>query len=328
MEITDFLKDVNHWGVLAVCVYGITVFMSNLFKDSVNEKIRIVMTVIAVAFLVGIIIWVLFFSNDNKEITASNSEVQDNEQLAAMKRRLDTALKRLDIQAEKITDLRDKNSALERQVISASENRDNLARQLDDEKTGRTDAENRLAAQIRIHSDDIKRLSNAEVEAKTEQGKISLALKNVQSNFDAYRESADRIIAELQIQLNNEKLSKSRIEQELRIQININSDDIKQINSAKAEYDRALRTLFFGNNEKKTAYYTNALKLFREKANESTEARFLVGYILDPTHKNIELNDGEKQNAELAIREYEIAAQEGHEYVQFYLDILRQQGAK
>ena len=53
MDITDFLKDVNHWGVLAVCVYGIIVCVSYLFKKSVNEKIRIAMTVIAVAFLAG-----------------------------------------------------------------------------------------------------------------------------------------------------------------------------------------------------------------------------------------------------------------------------------
>lgn len=118
MDITDFLKDVNHWGVLAVCVYGIIVCVSYLFKKSVNEKIRIAMTVIAVAFLAGIIVWVLFYGNGRSEITASNSQAQNVEQLAMMKRQLDTALKSLDIKEREIHSLREKLSNDMRSISS------------------------------------------------------------------------------------------------------------------------------------------------------------------------------------------------------------------
>lgn len=203
-----------------------------------------------------------------------------------------------------------------------------LQKGLDTEKAGREDAENRLYLQVSIHSEDIKRLSNVEIEAKTKQDKMFLALGNIQSRFDHYKESADKIIAELQTQLDNEKARNSEIEERLSVQISIHSEDIKRINSAKAEYDRALRTLFFGNNEHTQVYYTNALKLFREKANESTEAQFLIGYILDPLHTNIKLSGKEKQNIDIAIREYETASKNGHKDVSFYLDNLLKHKAK
>ena len=234
----------------------------------------------------------------------------------------------LDIQAEEFRRLQEENSALEKQVKSVSENRDDLARQLNDERKSRADAEKRIRTQASVHSEDIKRLSDVEIGAKTEQDKMFLALRNIQSRFDSYKESADKVIAGLQAQLNNERAEKSEVEERLSVQISIHSEDVKQINSAKAEYDRALRTLFFGNNENPQAYYTNALKLFREKANESTEAQFLIGYILDPLHTNIKLSGKEKQNIDVAIREYETASKNGHKDVSFYLDNLLKQKAK
>ncbi|MBQ6972520.1 MAG: PDZ domain-containing protein [Synergistaceae bacterium] len=158
MDIIDFLKDVNHWGVLAVCVYGIIVFMSSLFKNSVNEKVRISMTVVAVVFLAGIIIWVLFFgSGDKKEITASNSEAHDAGQLAVMKRRLDAALSSLDVKEEETGSLKDRNSVLGKQVASANESRDYLAGLLKQERQNAA----RLARQLETAVASLDKLNAA-----------------------------------------------------------------------------------------------------------------------------------------------------------------------
>ena len=67
MDITDFLKEVNHWGMIAVCVCGIVVLVSYLFKVSVNEKIRIGMTVTAIIFLAGLIVCVLLVHDESEQ---------------------------------------------------------------------------------------------------------------------------------------------------------------------------------------------------------------------------------------------------------------------
>ena len=138
MDITDFLKDVNHWGVLVVCVYGIIVCVSNLFKKSTNEKAKIAMTVIAVAFLASIIVWVLFYGSGKSENTASNSEAQNIEQL--------TLMKSLDIERSTAADnMQEKIFSLENQIQILTESRDDLAQQLERENESNKSLEKQLA---------------------------------------------------------------------------------------------------------------------------------------------------------------------------------------
>lgn len=318
MDITDFLKDINHWGLIAVCVCGIVALISNFFKNSMNENIRIAMTVTAVIFLASIIIWVLFFSNDNdnsKENIVFIPENQyDKQQLELMKKNLDAALISLDIEQEKI-------SSLDKQIQFLTENRDSLLKQLTAEKTYRANAEKRL-------SEDSERLNDT----STEYDKTLLAFRNIQSKFNAYKESADNIITglgqninELQKQLDSERVERNEAEKRLSAQMNIHSGDIRQLQSMKSDYDRAMHILFFINNDDEgymKYYYNQALNLFREKAKQgSTEAYFLMGYMLDPQHARIK-SGGIKQNVNEAISHYEKAALQGHTDAQYLLGNL------
>ena len=81
----------------------------------------------------------------------------------------------------------------------------------------------------------------------------------------------------------------------------------RKLAAAHDEYDEALRVLFFGNNDgmtqdSKKSYYTKAFDFLKGKAEAGNrEAQYLVGYMLDPWHKNI---SGVAQNADEAMIAY------------------------
>lgn len=155
------------------------------------------------------------------------------------------------------------------------------------------------------------------------------AVMKIQGEFDAYKENANKIIADLgqkisdlQKGLDTEKAGREDAENRLYLQVSIHSEDIKKFQAVISDYDRVMHTLFFNSNddaEYVRYYYNQALDLFREKAKQgSIEASFLTGYILDPLHTRIKVS-GIKQNADSAIKSYEKAASQGHNDAQYLL---------
>ena len=185
-----------------------------------------------------------------------------------------------------------------------------------------------LKAKIDSNSQSAQLLSNT----SSDYDAVKNMNETLRKSFDTYAKSFD--LAQAKIRSLSNDLAKANMEkfsltqkleeaetshdnyvplwQYLAI-VSAQSRDIDKISEElhilRQEYDRALDTLFIGNNEISgneaftKEYHKTAFQLFEDNADRSTKAKLCMAYFYDPLHDKVKI-DGITQNVNTAIRKY------------------------
>ena len=330
------LDSIVFWGIIAVFIPVVS-FIIYCKSENNSRAFAFALLVIPVAaWLVadGFICYDLGFERGKEDTTDVIPYIKEVErlkaELAEEKKYANQAIKDL---AQEKKQLEDKNAEKDT-VIAAQKKEINDLRESSVpavvSEPNNTDSVKivELTRKIDSLNEDVAKSSRTVAELNQDINRINGQLEDEK----AARIKAEKIVAAqskdidgLQTKFHDSETARAKFEGELKRMASVHSEDIKQLNESRAAYDRTLRTLFFDPSDGIPEYYTEALKFLREIADKSTEARFLIGYILDPYNNSgvTLLKGGEGKNAQRAMIEYEIAAKNGHENAKYFLEILR-----